>query len=127
MKPRILYIEHKTDQSDRGEAWISQVEFSKSSQTVYFNNKAFKKIRKGGVSGNHYDLETGDEYWISGIKKSGQDRHWAGGGRIGIDRRIVDQYLELVDFEVLDEANFELVDILETDKSRFNQIENEKF
>ena len=75
-----MYIEHKTDQNDCGIAWIGKVEFSKSGQTVYFNNKALKKLKTGGVSGNHYDLETGEEYWISGVRRNGQDRHWAGEG-----------------------------------------------
>jgi len=39
-----MYIEHKTEQSDRGRAWIGKVEFSNSGQTVYFNVLAFKKM-----------------------------------------------------------------------------------
>lgn len=126
MKNRIMYIEHKIDQSDRGNAWIGKVEFSKSGQTLYFNGKAYKKINRGGISGNFYDLETGDEYWISGVKKNGQDRHWAGGGKIMIDKEITAQYLELVDFDVLDIQYFELIDIEPTDKQRFAEIENQK-
>lgn len=121
-----MYIEHKTDQSDRGQAWIGKVEFSKTGQMVYFNGKSFKRLKTGGISGNHYDLESGDEYWISGVKKNGQDRHWAGGGRIMIDRNIIEEYLNLVDFDILDENNFELVDILQTNKQKFSEIENEK-
>ena len=75
---------------------------------------------------NYYDLENREAYWISGIKKNGQDRHWAGGGKVMIDRKIVDKYLKMVDFDILDESNFELVDILSTDKQKFAEIENEK-
>ncbi len=39
---------------------------------------------------NYYDLENREGYWISGIKKNGQDRRWAGSGKILIDREIVD-------------------------------------
>ncbi len=106
MQPRIMYIEHKTNQNDKGEAWIGKAEFSKTGQTVYFNNQAFKKLKSGGISGNHYDLETGDEYWISGVKKNGYDRHWAGSGKIKIDKKIIDEYLSMVDFEIIDELNF---------------------
>ena len=38
-----MYIENKADRNDRGEAWIGKVEFSKTGQTIYFNNQAFKK------------------------------------------------------------------------------------
>ena len=75
---------------------------------------------------NYYDLENREAYWVSGIKKNGQDRHWAGGGKIMIDRKIVDEYLKIVDFEILDENNFELVDISPTDKKKFSELENQK-
>lgn len=120
-----MYIEHKSFQNDKGDAWIGKVEFSKSGQTVYFNNQALKKMKSGGIAGNHYDIETGDEYWISGVKKNGQDRHWAGGGKIKIDRSVVDEYLTLVDFSIMDDTNFEIMDIPITDKARFDKIENE--
>ena len=32
----------------------------------------------------------------------------------------------MVDFEIIDESNFEIVNIPKTDKSKFNHIENEK-
>ncbi|MEM6265201.1 MAG: hypothetical protein AAGI38_22045 [Bacteroidota bacterium] len=122
-----MYIEHKTDQNDRGQAWIGKVEFSKTGQTVYFNGQAFKKSKTGGFYSNYIDLESGEAYWISGVKKNGQDRHWAGGGKIMIDRSVVEEYLDMVDFDALDDHNFELVNILPTDKQRFSELENEKF
>ena len=61
-----------------------------------------------------------------GVKKNGQDRHWAGGGKINIDEQIIEEYLSIVDFEIIDKSNFEIVDIPKTDKSKFSQIENEK-
>ena len=71
MKPQIKYIELKSGYSDDGPAWIGLVTFSKTGRTVYFNGKAFKSLKPKGISGNHYDLETGEEYWISGVKKTG--------------------------------------------------------
>lgn len=130
MKSRIMYIELKTAKSNRGNAWIGKVEFSKSGRTVYFNGRAFKNTSGFAYaysdSSNYYDIETKDGYWISGVKKNGQDRHPTGGGKIRIDRKIVNEYLELVDFDVLDKNNFELVDILPTDKLSFSDLENEK-
>lgn len=129
MKTKLMYVEHKSGQADRGDAWIGKVEFSKSGQTVYFNGHAFKKFNGHAFSysdsANYYDVETREGYWISGIKKDGQDRHWAGGGKVKIDRNIVDEYLSLVDFDKLD-TSYELVDIIQTDKNKFKEIENEK-
>ena len=124
MKSEIKYIELKSRFSDNGPAWIGKVEFSKTGQTVYFNGKSFKRLKSGGISGNHYDLESDDEYWISGVKKNGQDRHWAGGGKIMIDRSIVQEYLKMVDFDFLDASHFELVDIIATNKQKFKEIES---
>jgi len=128
MRFRIMYIEHKAGQADRGNAWIGKVEFSKSGQTVYFNGQAFKRYNghAGSYSeySNYFDIETGEGYWISGVKKDGQDRHWAGGGKVMIERGIVDEYLALVDFDKLD-TTYELVDILRTDRNKFRKLENE--
>ncbi|SMD38173.1 hypothetical protein SAMN04488029_3664 [Reichenbachiella faecimaris] len=126
MQSRIMYIEHKTDQNDRGEAWIGMVEFSKSGQTVYFNGHAYKKLKSGGTVGNFYDIESEDEFWISGVKKNRQDRHWAGSGKIKIEKAIIEEYLNIVDFSELDEQHYELGEPDRTDKRKFLEIENEK-
>jgi hypothetical protein len=126
MKPELRYIELKSGFGDNRPAWIGMAEFSKTGRTVYFNGKAFKNSNARGISGNYYDIENGDEYWISGIKKNGTDRHWAGCGKIMIDRKVVDLYLSLVDFDVLDKNRFELVNIKPTDKQKFAELENEK-
>ncbi|WP_179320726.1 hypothetical protein [Winogradskyella helgolandensis] len=126
MKPELKYIELKSGFGDTGPAWIGMAEFSKSGRTVYFNGKALKNSNAQGIAGNYYDIESGDEYWVSGIKKNGTDRHWAGGGKVMIDRNVVDLYLSLVDFNLLDKNRFKLVDILPTDKQKFAELENEK-
>jgi hypothetical protein len=126
MRPELKYIELKSGFGDTGPAWIGMAQFSKSGRTVYFNGKALKNSNAQGIAGNYYDIESGDEYWISGIKKNRTDRHWAGGGKIMIDRNVVDLYLSLVDLNMLDKNRFELVDILPTDKGKFTELENKK-
>lgn len=128
MKTELKYIELKSGFSDNGPAWIGMVEFSKSGRTVYFNGKALKNLNAlGREGGNHYDIENDDEYWISGIKKDGTDRHWAGGGTISIDKNILDLYLSKVNFNSLDKNRYKLINIEPTDKQKFNKLENEKF
>lgn len=78
------------------------------------------------MAGNFVDIETGDEYWISGIKKDGNDRHWSGSGVIKIDRNVVDLYLRSVGEDKLNSKRFEITDILPTDKQRFKDLENQK-
>lgn len=127
MKTELKYIELKSGFRDNGPAWIGIVEFSKSGRTLYFNGKAFKNLNAlGREGGNYYDIKSNDEYWISGIKKDGTDRHWSGGGKISIDRNILNLYLSKVNFNTLDKNRHELIDIVPTDKQKFNALENEK-
>lgn len=120
MQSQIKYIELKTGYSDDGPAWIGRVEFSKSGKTIYFNGRAFK----GNGHGFCTDLETKEIYWISGVKKNGQDRHWAGKGKIMIDRKIVKDYLEFVQLTNLDPQKYVVVEIGDTDKYKFTLMEN---
>ena len=118
----IRYVEHKSGLGDHGRAWIARVRFSKSGRTVYFADKALK--REQGISGNHVDLVTGDEYWVSGVKRDGLDRHSAGGGEVLIERSAVATYLVEVERSVLP-AHLQVIDDLpEPDPSRFVDVEN---
>ncbi len=127
MKEKLLYIEIKSGAGDRGSAWIGLAKMSKSGRTVYFNGRALQRAVGGGISGNHFCVETGAEYWISGPKKNGEDRHWAGGGAVLVERRAVEPYLAL---RGLDQLNAKLHpvtdDIRETDIAKFTKLENQK-
>lgn len=121
----IRYVELKTGHHDDGPAWICRVELSRSGQTVYFNGKALKRAGAGS-SGNYYDLETREIYWVSGVKKRGADRHWAGSGKIAIEAGVVAEYLELVGQDRLDPSRFVISEALgPSDQSRFHELENE--
>ena len=119
----ICYIELKTGFNDNGPAWIGKVKRSKSKQTIYFNNKAFQ--RNHGVYANYIDIETGEEYWISGVKKDCSDRHWAGSGKILVDRSILEEYLSFIEQPALNPSRYEIVDIPEQcPKQRIYDMEN---
>ena len=121
----LMYIELKTGYSDDGPAWIGYVKTSKSKKTIYFNDHAFQKL-VGGCS-NYVDIENGDEYLISGLKKRESNRHWAGRGKIAIDRRAIKKYLELIGEKELPMNLFEIVDIEDRFPiERINQLSNAK-
>ena len=90
MKPRIMYVERKAD-SLNGEARIGRVSFSKTGKTLIYRGKTFKSI-KGGYKANYYEEESGDEYWISGCKKSGADRLYKSNLPIEIDEDVREEY-----------------------------------
>ena len=89
---RILYIELKLGHGDSGPARIGRVRFSHSGRTLYYKDKQFRSCSGQGIAGNYYDVQTGEEYWISGPKKNGQDRHWAGSGPVEIDQDVAEEY-----------------------------------
>jgi hypothetical protein len=89
---RIMYVECKASGDHRGRARICRVRFSKSRKTIYLGGLRLQSKRGRGIYGNYVDTTTGLEYWVSGPKKNGQDRHWAGGGDVQVEGDVVDEY-----------------------------------
>jgi len=121
----LKYLELKTGHSDNGPAWIARVITSKSGRTVYFNGRALKRI-KGGVTGNYLDITTREEFWISGVKKNGQDRHWAGSGKVLVQADAVDEYLSIIRAAKLDLSKYVTFEPTPTDIAKFQEAENHK-
>ena len=111
MKRELKYIELKTGYSDDGPAWIGYVKTSASGRTVYFNDRAFQSLRGG--RGSYFDVESGEEYWISGIKKRGSNRHPSGRGKIVVDRRAVGELLDKKGWSELPYDLYEVADIVD--------------
>jgi hypothetical protein len=84
MRSRIMYIESKAEGLN-GPARIGRVSFSKTGCTLYYDGKAFQSLRGSGFKANYFDVETREEYWISGPRRDGQDRLYASNLRIEID------------------------------------------
>lgn len=127
MRNEIRYIEQKSGFSDNGPAWIGLVSFSKSGKTIYFDGKAFQSLNGTGINGNYFDLESGDEYWISGIKKDMSDRHKFGGGKIFVEKRILNDYLKIINKSELSISDFEITEVeTENPIERIKKLENRK-
>jgi len=73
MKPRIMYIENKSADLS-GPARIGRVTFSKTGKTIYYAGRTFQSLKGDGFKANFYDVETGEQYWISGPRRDGADR-----------------------------------------------------
>lgn len=125
MKSDIIYVEKTNGSNHDGEAWIGKCTYSKSGLSIYFDGKGFK--RQKGFSSNYYDLDTGEDYWISKVKTNGQDRHKFGKGIIKIDKNVVEEYLQLLNQESLEKNKFQVVELNNIAPiEKANQIENEK-
>jgi hypothetical protein len=90
MKSRIMYIERKAG-GLTGAARIGRVSFSKTLRTMYYNNQTFFKV-KGGYKYNCIETPGGDEYWISGCKKNGQDTLYNTRIPVQIDEDVNEEY-----------------------------------
>ena len=89
MRDRIMYIENKSGNLNSA-GRIGRVRFSKSGQTIYYGGQMFQSL-KGGYKANFYDINSGEEYWISGPKKNGGDRLYGTPG-VEIDEDVREEY-----------------------------------
>jgi hypothetical protein len=70
-----MYIENKDGLLDGAQAWIGWIRFSKSGRSIYYKGRTLRAIGGKGISGNFIDDETGEEYWVSGVKVRGSNAH----------------------------------------------------
>ncbi len=91
-----MYIENKDGDIDGADARIGWVKFSKSGYSVYYRGRVLKRIKGGGVAGNHFDEQTGEEYWVSGIKKQGTNAHWSQSTCIIVDKDAKEEYEKIL-------------------------------
>ena len=86
-----MYIEYKGD-GIVGPARIGRVSFSKSGKSIYYNDKRFETLSGRGYKANYRDAETGEEYWISGCHKDGNDALY--NTEVEIDDDVREEYWE---------------------------------
>lgn len=85
-----MYIERKAGELT-GTARIGRVTFSKSGRRLYYRGQRFQSLKGAGFKSNYYDMETGEDYWISGPKRDGSDRLY-GSLPIEIDDDVRQEY-----------------------------------
>lgn|GEM_PF-744707 len=91
MQPRIMYIEDKTH-SLSGPARIGRVTFSKSGASLYYGGRTLRSLKGRGFKSNYCDVDTGEEFWISGPRKDGTDRLYGERKPIEIDEDVREEY-----------------------------------
>lgn len=91
MQSRIMYIEQKAG-GLIGPARIGRVRFSRTGKMLYYKNQRFQSLKGRGFKANYFDVDNGDEYWISGCRKDGCDRLYGERLPIEIDEDIREEY-----------------------------------
>jgi hypothetical protein len=72
-----MYVERKAGQLE-GAARIGRVSFSRTGGTLYYRGMTFQSLEGSGFKANYYEVESREEYWISGCKRDGSDRLYGG-------------------------------------------------
>ena len=88
---RIMYIERKAG-GLTGEARIGRVTFSQTGRTLYYRGQNFQSLKGAAFKSNYYDVDTGEDYWISGPKRDGGDALYGGNTPIEIDDDVREEY-----------------------------------
>ncbi len=84
-----MYIEFKGNDI-AGPARIGRVTFSKSGKSIHYKGKTFETLKGRGFKANYFDVDTGDQYWISGCRKDGMDALYS--ADVEIDEDVLDEY-----------------------------------
>ena len=88
---RIMWIEYKGGENDIvGPARIGWVKVSDNGKRLDYGSRVFRRLRGGGFKSNYYDIETHEEYWISGCRKDGRDALYS--TSVEIDEDALEEY-----------------------------------
>jgi hypothetical protein len=69
---------------------IGRVRLSKTGRTLYYRELELRSLGGRGYKANYVDVATGERYWVSGVRKDGQDTLYP--GRVEIDEDVVVEY-----------------------------------
>ncbi len=94
-RSRIMYIEDKSEGLE-DPARIGRVYFSKTGKTLYYRGRRFRSVKGRGFKHNYQDIETGEQFWISGPRKDRQDRLHGGQLGVEIDEEVREEYEAMV-------------------------------
>jgi hypothetical protein len=90
-----MYIECKAGELT-GPARIGRVTYSKTGSTIYYRGRAFRSLKGSGFKANFYDVETGEQYWISGPRRDGADALYPTNVSAEIDDDVREEYWTVI-------------------------------
>jgi hypothetical protein len=92
---RVMYLENKDGLIEGAQARIGWVTFSKTGRTVRYAGRSLKAIGGRGVRGNFIDENSGEEFWVSGIRKRGSNAQANASTSVVVDDDARDEYERL--------------------------------
>ena len=70
---RLMYVESKSGTLDGADARIGWVTFSKTGKSIYYRGRSL--LRANCSAGNYIEVDSGEEFWVSGVKQRGSNIH----------------------------------------------------
>ncbi len=67
-----MWMENKSE-GLAGATKIGWVEVKEKGKRLEYQDQVFRSLRGQGYKANYFDMETREEYWISGCRKDGRD------------------------------------------------------
>jgi len=64
-----MYVENKSAGLN-GPAWIGRVQFNRTGKSLAYRGRTFQSLKGSGFKANYFDIETREEFWISGHAKT---------------------------------------------------------
>lgn len=91
-RTRIMYVERKAGELN-GQAWIGRVTFNRTGKSLTYRGRTFQSLKGSGFKTNYFDVETGEEFWISGPRRDGADRLYpVSASPVQIDEDVAEEY-----------------------------------
>lgn len=73
-----MFVQLKTGYGlDKGPAWISVVRFNRTWKTAYWHGRTLRRWQ-GLFDANYFDVDTLEEYWVSGPHRDRGDVRYSG-------------------------------------------------
>ena len=94
-RTRIMYIESKAE-GLVGPARIGRVFYNKTGRTLRYSEKEFQSLKGSGFKSNYREINTGNEYWISGPRRDGADRLYVSNIPVQIDEDVREEYWTMI-------------------------------
>lgn len=88
-RTRVMWIERKTGQLS-GPARIGRVSFSNSGASLSYLGQTFQSLKGQGFKANYFDVESTEEYWISGCHRDGMDALYS--TDVEVDDDVLEEY-----------------------------------
>jgi hypothetical protein len=88
-----MYVEIKCD-GLTGYGRICRVGFSKSGKTLRYGRRSLRSLKGRGFKANYFDVDTGEECWVAGPRRDGQDTLYP--GLVEIDEDVREEYWTVI-------------------------------